>query len=347
MMNKDEIFMSRCIQLAKNGKTNTPPNPMVGAVIVYKNRIIGEGYHIICGKAHAEVNAINSVKKQELLKESTLYVSLEPCSHYGKTPPCADLIIEKQIPRIVVGCIDPFSKVSGRGVQKLRDAGRSVKTGILENECLELNKQFMRANTAFRPYTILKWAESADGLIDGEREKGSPTLLSSPFTQMLVHKLRSETSAILVGTNTARLDNPSLTTRLWYGKSPIRLVIDRNLSLPPTLHLFDNSICTYVFTEIKRASTENLTYIETDFSKDLPTQILKFLQSIRIQSLIVEGGRTTLQGFIDSNMWDEIRIEKTKRNLEYGVSSPTIESGTLSKSTFFDNSTVEVYINKI
>src|SRR5574344_2598378 len=200
-MTTDEMYMRRCLQLAKNGRQNAKPNPMVGACIVYDGRIIGEGYHVRCGEGHAEVNAFASVKTEDekYLHDATIYVSLEPCSHYGKTPPCADLIIEKGIPRIVVGCVDPFSKVSGRGIQKLREAGRDVKVGILEQECLRLNKRFIEANTKHRPYVTLKWAQSADGFIDKERNDGTPEILSSPFTQMLVHKKRCETDAILVG----------------------------------------------------------------------------------------------------------------------------------------------------
>ena len=212
-MTQDEKYISRCIQLAKNGQCNTPPNPMVGAVIVYQDRIIGEGYHIRCGEGHAEVNAIASVKDESLLRQSTLYVSLEPCSHYGKTPPCADLIIRKGIPRVVVGCTDPFPLVSGRGIQKLRDAGVEVKVGVLEQECKDLIRRFVTFNLKQRPYITLKWAQSADGFIDVLRQEGTPVKLSSPLTSMYVHKLRAEHQAILVGRKTALLDNPSLTVR--------------------------------------------------------------------------------------------------------------------------------------
>ena len=231
-MTKDEKYIRRCIQLARNGMCNAAPNPMVGAVIVHNDRIIGEGYHARCGEGHAEVNAIRSVKDESLLQESTIYVSLEPCSHYGKTPPCADLIIRKGIPRVVVGCVDPFSLVSGRGIQKLKDAGIDVKVGVLEAECRQLIKRFVTFNTQQRPYITLKWAESADGFIDINREEGQPVVLSTPITLMYVHKQRAEHHAILVGRRTALLDNPSLTTRNWYGKNPVRLVIDKELTLP-------------------------------------------------------------------------------------------------------------------
>ena len=245
-MTQDEKYISRCIQLAKNGLYNTPPNPMVGAVIVYQDRIIGEGYHVRCGEGHAEVNAIASVKDESLLRQSTLYVSLEPCSHYGKTPPCADLIIRKGIPRVVVGCVDPFSMVSGRGIQKLRDAGVDVTVGVLEQACKDLIKRFVTFNLKQRPYITLKWAQSADGFIDVLRQKGMPVKLSSPITSMYVHKLRAEHQAILVGRKTALLDNPSLTVRDWYGKNPLRMVIDRELSLPSSLRLFDGSTPTWL-----------------------------------------------------------------------------------------------------
>ena len=220
MNSEEEKYMLRCIQLAQNGLCNTAPNPMVGAVIVCDGKIIGEGYHVRCGEAHAEVNAIRSVKDTSLLKRSTIYVSLEPCSHYGKTPPCADLIIEKQIPRIVIGCRDPFSKVAGRGIQKLKDAGREVIVGVLETECRQLIRRFITFHTLRRPYITLKWAESSDRYIDYSRTDGKPVILSSPLTSMLVHKKRAEHSAILVGTRTAELDNPCLNVRHWYGRSP-------------------------------------------------------------------------------------------------------------------------------
>ena len=346
-MNKDDFFMSRCIQLAKNGKVNTAPNPMVGAVIINNDKIIGEGYHVKYGESHAEVNAIHSVKESELLKNSTLYVSLEPCSHYGKTPPCTDLIIEKGIPKIVIGCVDPFNKVSGKGIQKLRDAGRDVKVGILEKECLELNKNFILANTLNRPYIILKWAQSADGFIDKERNGGRPILFSSPFTQMLVHKKRSEVDAVLVGTRTAFLDNPSLTVRLWYGKNPIRIVLDKDLNLPSNLYFFDNSVKTFVFTEKEKENSLNIKYITLNFDPDLPQKILKTLQSLQIQSLIIEGGKTTIQKFIDLNLWDEAYIEKSKIILGSGVKSPVLNNKKLIKTHIYSTSTIEFHLNKL
>lgn len=319
---EEEKYMRRCIQLARNGLCNAAPNPMVGAVIVCDGKIIGEGYHIRCGEAHAEVNAIRSVKETSLLKRSTIYVSLEPCSHHGKTPPCADLIIEKQIPRIVIGCQDPFSKVAGRGIQKLKDAGREVIVGVLEDECRHLIKRFITFHTLHRPYITLKWAESADGFIDLCRTEGNPVILSTPLTSMLVHKKRAEHSAILVGTRTAKLDNPSLNVRNWYGRSPIRLVIDRKQSLSPTLHLFDGSVLTLVFTEHFQDALPNVEYLPIDFQQDILPQIMQILYERGIQSLLVEGGSALLQSFIDAGLWDEAYVEESPRSLISGVKAP-------------------------
>lgn len=345
-MTTDEKYIRRCIELASNGLCNAAPNPMVGAVIVHNGKIIGEGYHARCGEGHAEVNAIRSVKDESLLKESTIYVSLEPCSHYGKTPPCADLIISKGIPRVVVGCIDPFSQVSGRGIRKLRDAGIDVTVGVLEDECKNLIRRFVTFNTQKRPYITLKWAESADGFIDINREYGSPVVLSTPITSMYVHKQRAEHKAILVGRKTALLDNPSLTTRNWYGANPLRLVIDRTLSLPSDLKLFDHSTPTIVFTAEKKENEENLEYITLDFSKDILPQILTVLYERKIQSLLVEGGTTLLQSFIDSCLWDEIFVEHSEKVLGEGVKSPVIPKGTVMETEMRDGVCVSYYITK-
>lgn len=324
-MTKDEKYIARCIQLAKNGRCNAAPNPMVGAVIVHHDTIIGEGYHIRCGEAHAEVNAIRSVKDESLLKSSTIYVSLEPCSHYGKTPPCADLIINRGIPRVVVGCQDPFSLVAGRGIQKMRDAGIDVKVGVLEDECRQLIRRFVTFNTLKRPFITLKWAESADGFIDLHRTDGHPYIFSSPLSSMLVHKRRSEHSAILVGRRTALLDNPSLTTRSWYGKNPVRMVIDKELTLPTHLSLFDGSARTLVFTQREDTpSLPNVEYIRLNFSKDILPQMMEVLYQEKLQSLMVEGGSILLQSFIDSNCWDEAYIETSDAHLNDGVKAPTL-----------------------
>ena len=281
----DEKYMSRCLQLAGNGRLNAKPNPMVGAVIVSNDgRIIGEGYHIRCGEGHAEVNAFASVKAvdEPFLSDATMYVSLEPCSHWGKTPPCADLIIKKGVRRVVVGCIDPFAKVQGRGVKKLRNAGIDVTVGVLENECRQLNKRFMTLNTLHRPFILLKWAQSSNGFID---DHFRPTMISTPFTQMLSHKLRAENDAILVGRITDERDHPQLNVRLWSGPDPIKIVLTHDTTIPELLqHLYEKGV----------------------------------------QSLIVEGGRQTLQSFIDDNLWDEIRAETAPKIITDGTRAPQL-----------------------
>lgn len=324
-MKEDEIYIRRCIQLAKNGQNNASPNPMVGAVIVCNGKIIGEGYHVRCGEAHAEVNAIRSVKDESLLKESTIYVSLEPCSHHGKTPPCADLVMEKQIPRIVIGCRDPFIKVSGRGIRKLQEAGREVIVGVLEEECRELISHFITSNVLHRPYIILKWAESSDGFMDINRSDGIPMKLSTDYTSMMVHKRRAEADAIMVGTNTAILDNPSLNIRNWYGKNPIRIVLDKHLSLNPDLNLFDGHTPTLVYTIKERPDTDKVSYITLNHEKPLLPQIMNDLHQRNVQTLLVEGGSKLLQSFIDDGLWDEIFVERSEKQLLSGVKSPEIK----------------------
>ncbi len=307
MENEDEKYMRRCIQLARNGRCGAPPNPMVGAVIVHQGGIIGEGYHAKCGQAHAEVNAIRSVRRPELLPEATLYVSLEPCAHYGKTPPCADLIVEKGIKRIVIGCQDPFPKVDGRGIEKLRQAGREVVVGVLEAECRELIRRFIIFHTRKRPYITLKWAQSADGYIDRRRgENETPVRLSNACTQMLVHKQRAEHTAIMVGTDTARMDNPHLDVRVWAGSQPVRVVVDSKHRLTAGLHLFDGSQPTLTY------DTQNL------------FDILADLYSRGLQSLLVEGGAKLLQSFMDAGLWDEIVVEEAPVCLGDGVEAPVL-----------------------
>jgi len=317
--------MYRCVQLALNGKGFVAPNPMVGAVIVYNDKIIGEGFHCRYGESHAEVNAIASVADRSLLKHSTLYVNLEPCSHYGKTPPCAELIISKGIPKVVAGCLDPFPKVSGRGIQMMREAGIEVKVGVLEDVCKRLNKRFLTYVQEKRPYIILKWAQSADGFLDKNREietKEKPVRLSDDFTQMMAHKIRAEESAIMVGTRTALLDNPSLTTRLWAGKNPLRVVIDKELKIPPDFHLLDDAVPTLIYTNKTTQDKENITYKTLDFSKNILPQIMDDLYERKIQSLIVEGGNILLNSFIESGLWDETKIETAPVQLKSGVPAP-------------------------
>jgi diaminohydroxyphosphoribosylaminopyrimidine deaminase/5-amino-6-(5-phosphoribosylamino)uracil reductase len=330
----DELCMRRCIQLAMNAPRTTSPNPMVGAIIVYKGHIIGEGYHIRSGEGHAEVNAIHSVKEKSLLKESTIYVSLEPCSHYGKTPPCSKLIIEQQIPRVVIGCVDPFAKVHGQGILMLKNAGIDVTVGVLENECKDLNKKFITSQSKQRPYITLKWAASSDGFIDQEREGGKPVVFSSQHMNMLIHKMRSENDAIFVGTRTALLDNPSLTVRNWYGPNPLRIVIDRKLSLPKTLFLFDKQVETLVYTEEHRDDESKLHYVSLEPEKDLLPQILADLSTRSIRSVLVEGGTQLLQSFIDNDIWDEAFVEKSNIVLKTGVREPQIQGSLKIEQVF-------------
>lgn len=340
----DTKFMQRCIQLAQKGCGYTSPNPMVGAVIVYDGKIIGEGYHIKYGGPHAEVNAINKVKDKDLLKQSILYVSLEPCSHFGKTPPCANLIIESKIPRVIIGCLDPFEKVSGRGVEMLRQAGVEVRIGILQKECEELNKTFFCAQKMDKPYVYLKWAQSKDHFIDKNRNTPDypAQKLSTDFTSILTHKLRAEVDAILVGTNTVFLDNPSLNTRLWKGKNPIRIFIDRSLKIPENYKIYQyenlySNISTIVVTDISmkdvvanRFSTNGngskIEYIYIDFSetKVFLNVLLTELKNRNIHSLMVEGGNKLLNLFIEGNLWDEAWIETADIKLYEGVKSPKI-----------------------
>lgn len=324
-MSIDEQYMNRCIQLAKLGAGNVAPNPMVGAVLVYGNEIIGEGYHQKYGEAHAEVNCLNSVakEKESLIEKSTIYVSLEPCSHYGKTPPCADLIIKNKIKKAVIGIKDIYKEVDGTGIQKLQNAGLEVISGVLENECRELNKRFFTFHQKKRPYIILKWAQSANGQIGSNGER---ILISNDYSNRLVHKWRSEETAILVGTNTALSDNPSLTTRLWEGKNPVRIVIDKELKLPPGLKIFNNEARTLIFNSSKNSIIENIQYIKLD-NKIFLQDLLSSLFELNIQSVLVEGGTKTLQSFIDLGLFDEARvITNQEMIIEKGIAAPEMKN---------------------
>lgn len=333
----EEKYMARCIQLARGGIGHTSPNPMVGAVVVHGGRIIGEGYHRRCGEAHAEVNAIASVREQDrpLLKDATIYVSLEPCSHYGKTPPCAELILKTGIPRVVVGCLDPFPEVSGRGVRMLREAGVEVITGVMEAECKALNRAFMQMQTAHRPYVILKWAQSADGFLDRVRTSAEepPVVLSSAETLRRVHLLRTEVRAIMVGTHTALLDNPSLTVRHWEGPSPLRIALDRSLKIPATSHLLDGTVPTLILTEKAAEDRTNVAYVRVDFDRPLAAQVMAILAERKMDSLLVEGGTRLLQTFIAEGLWDEARVETAPLRLGEGVPAPRLEQAVLHGTT--------------
>ena len=325
--------MLRCIQLAENGLGNTYPNPLVGSVIVYKNKIIGEGWHYQSGMPHAEVNAIASVKDQSLLKDSTIYVSLEPCSHFGKTPPCANLIIEKGIKTIIIGSMDPNPKVAGNGIKLLKDHGSYVVERVLEKECNKLNKRFFTFFKKQRPYIILKWAESSDGFISPKAKiEKRPVWITNKKSRQIVHKWRAEEASILIGTNTAIEDNPNLTTRDWDGNSPIRFVIDKNLRIPLEANVFDRKAKTIIITEVKKENEKNVIYELIDFSKNIATQIIELVYRYKIQSLIVEGGAKTLQTFIDKNLWDEARIIKGIPFFKEGIKAPFINGKICSES---------------
>jgi len=329
----NDLYMQRCIELAENGLGTVAPNPMVGAVLVHDGRIIGEGFHRKFGEAHAEVIAIsNAVEKkgEEILKHSTLYVSLEPCIHQGKTPPCCDLIIAKKIPEVTIGCKDSFDAVNGKGIEMLQAAGCKVTVGVLENECNALNKRFFTFHLKKRPYVILKFAQSMDGFIASENQTEENRWISNEHSRKLVHKWRSEETAVLVGANTASLDNPQLNVREWKGSHPVRILIDRHLSVATYLHLFDKSIPTLVFNEKKAgAAHPNLEYIQLDFGMNLWRHLFTHLYQKNIQSLIIEGGQKTLQSVIDSNLWDEARIFTADKWLGAGIKSPVLK-GTIA-----------------
>ena len=332
--------------MAKNGLGTTYPNPLVGCVIVFENTIIGEGWHKKSGEAHAEVIAIESVQNKELLSSSTLYVSLEPCSHFGKTPPCADLILKYKIPNVVIGTIDPNSKVAGKGIQKLKDSGVNVTFGILEKEGNELNKRFFTFHRKSRPYIILKWAESADGFISPiNKSEQKPVWISNEYSRQLVHKWRSEEQAILVGTQTIIDDNPSLTVRDWVGINPIRVVIDRENTIDSSYNVFDNQAKTIVFSNKEVTSnSDTIQYIKVDFEKNSTQAIVDKLFENNIQSIIIEGGRKTIQSFIDAHLWDEARVFIGGINLNEGTKAPKINNTIYSKS-YLKKDTLLTYRN--
>lgn len=319
------------MQIAKNGIGFSRPNPSVGCVVVLNNKIIGEGFTSAYGGNHAEVNAIRSVRDKSLIKEATIYVTLEPCSHFGKTPPCADLIIKYQPKKVVVGCTDSNSLVAGNGIERLRKAGITVVVGVLKDECLQHHKRFFTVHEKKRPYILLKWAETKDGFIAPlSKNKLKPVWISNQYSQQIVHKWRSEEQAILVGTNTVISDNPKLDVRSWFGLNPIRIVLDRNLRIPNTAHVFDKSIKTILITETKRKQKEpheNIIFEVIDFSKNIANQICKVLHKHQIESIIVEGGLQTLQTFIDENLWDEAAVFVAEKEFQNGVRAPRLKKG--------------------
>ena len=324
--------MQRCIQLARLGCGYVAPNPMVGAVLVYNNLIIGEGYHQQYGGAHAEVNCIKSVAEnnKELIPQSTLYVSLEPCAHFGKTPPCANLIIGYKIPRVVIGCADLFAKVNGKGISLLMDAGIEVMVGILEKECIQLNKRFFKFHQKKRPYIVLKWAQSVNGIIGSNSTKR--LMISNESTNRIVHRWRSEEAAIMVGSNTVLKDNPKLNNRLWTGNQPIRLVLDRNNIIDSKSNVLDGSQKTIIFNNTSSKESGATVYHKLNEDQDTIQQIIDYAYQHNIQSVLVEGGATLLQLFINQNCWDEARvITNTTLHVEEGVKAPQLSKYTLTK----------------
>ena len=322
-----EKYILRCIEIAKNGLGSTAPNPMVGCVIVYNKKIIGEGFTSPYGEAHAEVNAINSVQDKSILKEATLYVTLEPCSHFGKTPPCSNLIVEHAIPNVVIGCLDDNKKVAGKGIAKLRDSGCKVTVGVLENECKQHHKRFFTFHNKKRPYIILKWAETTDGFIAPlHKKEKQPVWITNKYSRQLVHKWRAEEQAILTGANTVLEDNPSLTARDWKGKNPIRIVLDKNENLSKDFKVFD-----------KKAKT--LLIKETSADK-----ICSKLHQANINSVIIEGGAKTLQLFIDDGLWDEARVFIGKTIFKEGVKAPVFSGHFISEKKIIDD-TLKIYDN--
>lgn len=335
----DERFMKRAMELAVSGKGHVSPNPLVGCVIVHDNVIIGEGWHKKYGEAHAEVNAMESVQNKSILKESTVYVNLEPCSHFGKTPPCADLLIKHQVKRVVVANLDTNPVVAGDGVKKLRAAGMEVITGILEKEGRELNRRFFTFMEKKRPYIILKWAETLDGFI--AHDNYDSKWISNEYSRQLVHKWRSEEDAVLVGTKTVFHDNPELTVRDWTGRNPVRVVLDRFLRLSDKLHIFDRSQRTICYNVLKHEEHANLSLIrleEADFIKHVLDDLLKQ----KIQSVIVEGGATTLQLFLDAGLWDEARIFVSDKSFGKGIRAPKLHGNLIAQESVF-NDTLRTY----
>ncbi len=343
-MTTDEKHMHRCLQLAKLGHGYVAPNPLVGAVLVYDEKIIGEGYHKAFGKAHAEVNCISSVSEQNKSKieKSTLYVSLEPCVHYGKTPPCTDLIIKNKIPKVIVGCKDVFKKVDGKGIQKLQENDVEVSTGILEKECIELNKRFFTFHEKQRPYVILKWAQSIDGKLAGANSER--IFITNKFTNRLVHKWRSEEAAIMIGTNTALIDDPSLTTRLWQGKNSVRLILDMDLRLPSSLKIFNNHVKTIIFNKTRHEDENDLIFYKLT-SGNILREIMEALCEMNILSIMVEGGAKLLQSLIEANLWDQVRlICNDQLNIGNGVNAPAF-NGILQKQERYFNDVINYYNN--
>ncbi len=338
--------MKRCLELAALGTGSVAPNPLVGCVIVHKDKIIGEGCHEKYGEAHAEVNAINSVQDQSLLDESTLYVSLEPCAHQGKTPPCADLIVKHKLKQVVICNNDPFAEVDGQGIIRLENAGVEVVTGVLESEGRWLNRRFFNFHENKRPYVILKWAQTIDGYIDRDRSPGDqepPLKITSDESNILVHKWRTEETAILVGKNTALLDDPRLTSRHWPGSDPLRLVIDPQLQLPPTLCMFNDEQETWVYNARKAFCEKNICFEQINDPSELPHEIVKHLYSKDVQSVIIEGGKNTIERFYQAGLWDEARVFTNPMRIGSGINAPKFTCNELER-THIGEDLLQVYV---
>ena len=337
--------MERCLELARKGKSSVAPNPMVGAVVVYNDKIIGEGYHRKYGESHAEVHAIHSVEDKSLLEKSTLYVNLEPCSHTGKTPPCCELISSYKIPKVVIGCRDTSSKVNGKGITHLNNKGIEVKCGVLEEESIRLNKRFFTFQHKKRPYIILKWAESADGFMDRKRDKNEKGInwISKPNTKLVTHQWRSEEACILVGRKTVEIDNPSLTTREVNGPNPIRLIIDPNLKLKKEYKVFNKDAQTYLFNNLKNLKKDNVADIKVG-KENFLSDILSFVYEQKWNSILVEGGASTINQFLEKNLWDEARVIVGKPQFGSGLRSPILKQNTFSIVNFKDD-IVKTYLN--
>jgi len=335
-----EQYMRRALELAKLGFGTTSPNPSVGCVIERDGKIIGEGFTSPYGGSHAEVNAINDVDDHGLLPESTVYVTLEPCAHFGKTPPCADLLIRKNVKKVVIACRDPFEEVDGKGIEKLKNGGVEVELGMLEKEAIDSNKRFFTYHLSKRPYVILKWAQTADGFI--ARKNFDSKWISNPYSRQLVHKWRAEEDAILVGTNTAKYDDPELTARDWNGKNPTRVLIDKNLDILASSKIFNDQAKTIIFNQVKNEKENNLVWVK--LNEITPAAILEKLYDYKIQSLIVEGGSKTLNDFIDSNCWDETRVFESKSTFEDGIKAPSI-NGKLIQQQSIEGDQLSIYQN--
>lgn len=338
-----EDFMTRAFELAIKGIGKVSPNPMVGCVITHQGKIVGEGWHKKYGEAHAEVNAINSLRDKSILPQCEVYVSLEPCAHFGKTPPCADLLIKHQVKKVIISVTDPNPLVGGKGIARLRDAGIEVETGVLEAEGFAINKRFFKAIEQKRPYAILKWAETADGFI--ARKNYDSKWISSPYSRKLVHKWRTEEDAILVGPKTAEYDNPQLTAREWEGKNPIRIVIDRNLKLKADLHLFDGSSPTICYNLHKTSEAKNLIFVALE-KDNFIEKMLDDLFQRGIQSIIIEGGATILNEFIKEQLWDEIRLFKAGKEFGEGIAAPEKPKINYSETVLPEGDRLMIYLNK-